>query len=170
MSWTYADQSRMEYSDWVLNHARNQIIATFHQLRAARHQAHVAYLQTLPCFTLYQRWHGNPPIAPNQLHILNTQIQQANAAYRAGVDEDWRRSCLRYPEVLDYYFSLVEYSFPMENHPMIAEPSFGAPVKDIRRVKARNHSVEAGSGKEHRKKEKRRGRTPPAAPMAHAYR
>lgn len=162
------------FRQWVINHARNQIINTFEQLKAARKQAHYAYLQTIPCFTLYQKYRGNPPLQPAQLHLLHSQIGQAQAIFQAGVDEDWRRSCLRYPEVLDYYFSLVDIGMPNDSDGVVQEPRFGAPLKGPRRIKARRDSVD--SGQLYRKKGGRRnsrssrGRTPPAAPMADAFR
>ncbi|KXL44949.1 hypothetical protein M433DRAFT_71037 [Acidomyces richmondensis BFW] len=160
--WTGLQEIRRE---WVLIHARNQIIQTFHQMRALRYQQHLAYLETLPCFTLYTRWHGNPPIHPSQLQHLNYQIQVANDNFKRGVDEDWRRSCLKYPEVLDYYFGLVEVDFPRETDSVITSPRFGAPLKETRRIRARGGGD--GGSKELRKKERRRsrGRTPPTAPM-----
>ncbi|KAH9825934.1 hypothetical protein Tdes44962_MAKER03857 [Teratosphaeria destructans] len=164
--------------NWVLEHARNQVISTFHQLRTARYAQHVEQLQTLPCFTLYQRWQGNPPINPSQLHMLQSQIHQANANYKAGVDEDWRRSCLRYPEVLDYYFGMVSLQLPSEDDPAIMDPRFGAPLKEARRsLKARKESMlleedEESFDRGHRRKNKRRSRdwTPPAAPMPGSFR
>lgn len=161
------------FREWVLNQARNAVIGTFHQLREARFQHHQNFLQTLPCYTLYFRWNGNPPIDPSHLHILHSQIQQANMQYQQMVDEDWRRSCLRYPEVLDYYLGLVEISLPDGQDTAVREPQFGAAVKERPRVKARKDSGERTSTKEHRKKERRRsrGRTPPPhAPMPGGYR
>lgn len=156
--------------DWVLDRARDQVIITFRQLKAARFEAHVAYLQTLPCYSLYQRYHGNPPLQPSQLQLLHSQIGQASAIFKAGVDEDWRRSCLRYPEVLDYYFNLVEITLPDDRDLAVREPRFGVPLKETRKINGRRGSADLSNG--HRKKERRRsrGRTPPAVPMAGSYR
>jgi hypothetical protein len=73
---------------------------------------------------------------------------------------------LRYPEVLDYYFSLIDINLPHDNDPGVQEPRFGVP----RRIKARRDSV--GSANVYRRKGRRssRGRTPPAAPMADSFR
>jgi len=93
--------------------------------------------------------------------------------FKQGVDEDWRRSCLRYPEVLDYYYNLVEFAVPPERDPAIVDPRFGAPAKERPRMKAKRNSADASSMKEHRKKDRRRsrGRTPPPprAPMPGAF-
>lgn len=163
-------------SDWVLNHARNQIIHTFQQLKAARYQAHVAYLQTIPCYTLYQTYNGRPPLLPAQIAVLHGQINQANQIFKQGIDDDWRRSCLQYPEVLDYFFSLVELSLPDERDVAVMQPRFGGtPVKEPKRVTQRRSSTDESSvktKKKDREKDRRRdsGRTPPAAPMAGGYR
>ena len=162
------------HRDWVLNHAREQVLLTFNQLKTARYEAHLAYLQTLPCYALYQKFHGNPPLQAQQFYTLQTQINHAQGIYKAGVDEDWRRSCLRYPEVLDYYFSLVEVSLPDDKDSVMREPRFGAALKETRRIKARRGSRGSGDfSNGHRKNGRRRtsrGRTPPQAPMASAFR
>ncbi|KAK5133614.1 hypothetical protein LTR08_007562 [Meristemomyces frigidus] len=157
--------------DWVLNNARDQVMSTFQQLRLARYQLHLAYLQSLPCFTLYYRYNGQPPMMqPAQLHMLHSQITQANALFKQGVDEDWRRSCLQYPEVLDYYFNRVGYVLPDET-----DPSHGVAAKERPRVKAKKEGIDAGSAKDAKRKESRRSRgttppAPPRAPMPGAYR
>ena len=63
-------------------HARNQIISTFHELKTVRYQRHVEYVQSIPCYTLYHRYQGHPPLPPDQLHVLHSRIQQANAIYK----------------------------------------------------------------------------------------
>lgn len=144
-------------------------MATFHQLRSMRLQAHHNYLQTLPYYTLYHRYNGHPPLQPAQLQLVHSQIQQANQILQQGVDQDWRTSCLQYPTVLDYYFALAEVVLPDESHPALQDPRFGQvpKVAVARRVKDRRDSDEMAV-KEHRKKDRRRsrGRTPPPrAPM-----
>jgi hypothetical protein len=131
----------------------------------------VQYLQTLPCYTLYHRYGGQPPIAPAQLQALHHQILTANAAFKAGVDEDWRRSCMEYPKVLDYYFQLVDVGFPGDGDDSVRDPVFSGATphaREQKRVKQRRDSMDT----QHRKKERRRsrGRTPPPVPMAGNYR
>lgn len=66
-------------------------------------------MQTLPCYQLYKRFHGNPPIHPSQLQILVTQIGHAVAIVRSGRDDDWRRVWSLYPLVLDHFLA-IEYA------------------------------------------------------------
>ncbi|CAK1357495.1 hypothetical protein CB0940_07775 [Cercospora beticola] len=168
--WAWTEQIKK----WVLDHARNQIITTFNEMRAMRVEAHRNYLQTLPFYTLYHRYNGAPPLAPAQLQLIHSQINAAHHTLQQGVDQDWRTSCMQYPQVLDYYFNLVNVRLPNDNDPMIADPRFGAPKDPPRRVKERRESVEYREApvKEHRKKERRRsrtGNTPPPVPMPDRY-
>ena len=164
-------------SDWVLNHARNQIIATFHQLRAIRVETHHQYLQTLPYYTLYTRYNGQPPLQPADLQLVRAQIHQATQLLQAGVDQDWRASCLRYPEVLDYYFGLVQIDFPGDADPTIVDPRFGGramgmidgvPTSPRKTKERRRKSIEMAMPERRRW---RSGRTPPPqVPMPRGYR
>lgn len=117
--------------EWVLNHARVKIINTFQELKRSRIEAHFAYLECLPCYTVYKHWNGNPPIDHTQLMILKNEISRANDIFKRGLDEDWRRSCMRYPEVLDYYFSLIRFTIPREDDPLMRNPRFGQQKKIV---------------------------------------
>lgn len=151
--------------EWVLDHARNEVMSIFQELKNARRQAHVAYLHTIPCFSLYQKFHGSPPVHPMQLQSLQQQISHAQELYKSGVDEDWRRSCLKYPDVLDHFFNLVDLDFPDDTDSSVQTPQFGGSAKGPRKaIKARQRSrgsTDVSNG--HRKKGRRRhsrGRTP----------
>ncbi|KAK4569446.1 hypothetical protein LTR86_003209 [Recurvomyces mirabilis] len=143
--------------DWAVKHAKNSIISKFHQRRHSRYQRTLGFLQTLPCYGLYITYNGRPPITPQQLGEIQYHIRNANEAFQAGVNEDWRRSCMEYPAILDYFLSLVQIEFPADHEGVIRYPAFaggGAPlVAEQRKVKSRRDSVTT----EHRKKEKRRG-------------
>ena len=156
---------------WVLDHARNQVITTFHEMRAMRIEAHRNYLQTLPFYTLYHRYNGAPPLGAAQLQLIHSQISSANHTLQQGVDQDWRTACMQYPQVLDYYFSLIQVRLPRDDDIAITDPRFGGSKEPPRRVKNRRESVEYREPPprdEHRRRERRRsrtGRTPPHAPM-----
>ena len=55
---------------------------------------------------------------------LQAQIADAHAELKRGIDTDWRASVLRYPEVLDYFYSLIEIRLPDDRSPQVAEPPF----------------------------------------------
>jgi hypothetical protein len=72
------------------------------------------------------QYSGRPPIHPAYISQLQGQIAEAHAELKRGIDADWRASVLRYPEVLDYFYSLVELSIPSERSPQVMEPPFAA--------------------------------------------
>lgn len=58
------------------------------------------------------QYNRHPPIHPAFVSQLQTQINEAHAELKRGIDADWRAAVLRYPEVLDYFYSLVELRIP----------------------------------------------------------
>src|ERR1051326_3541947 len=49
-------------SDWVISHAREQILHGFERLTSARKSAHATYLSSLPYYTVYMQYSGHPPL------------------------------------------------------------------------------------------------------------
>lgn len=115
-----------EIRDWVISHARAHILQLFERLSSARRVAHNAYLSSLPFYSMYVQFGGQPPLHPQALHQLQAQIAEAHAELKRGVDADWRASVLRYPEVLDYFYGLVDLHLPSERDPSVARPPFAA--------------------------------------------
>ncbi|KAF2020728.1 hypothetical protein BU24DRAFT_456769 [Aaosphaeria arxii CBS 175.79] len=113
-----------EIRDWVIAHARMHILGAFERLKTTRKQAHSAYLASLPYYTVYMQYSGHPPIHPMAIAQLQAQIGEAHAELKRGIDADWRASVLRYPEVLDYFYSLVEVRMPSDRSPRVREPPF----------------------------------------------
>jgi hypothetical protein len=97
------------------------------------------------------RFSGAPPIHPMYIQQLQSQIAEAHAEFKRGIDLDWRASVLRYPEVLDYFYSLVELKFPSEDHRSVAEPPFAVAGYQDRGYMAGEPS-RVGSEKPKRKK------------------
>lgn len=83
--------------------------------------AYKTYVYSLPYYREYRQWHGRPPIHAAALHDLKTSLVNADRTLQAGVNADWRACVLKYPEVLDYYYSRIEVSLP--HGP--TEPPFG---------------------------------------------
>lgn len=122
-----AMEDRMaEIRDWVINHARQHILNAFERLTSTRKQAHLAYLASLPNYEIFMRYSGNPPIHPMYISQLQGQIQDAHTELKRGIDADWRSSVLRYPEVLDYFYSLVDLRLPDDRSQCVVEPPFAA--------------------------------------------
>ncbi|KAL1801608.1 hypothetical protein ACET3X_001950 [Alternaria dauci] len=118
------DERLAEIRDWVINHARQHILNAFERLTSIRKQAHSAYLASLPNYEIYMRYSGHPPLHPMYISTLQTQIGEAHAELKRGIDADWRASVLRYPEVLDYFYSLVDLRLPDDRSREVVEPPF----------------------------------------------
>jgi hypothetical protein len=72
------------------------------------------------------QYSGHPPIHPVYVSQLQGQIAEAHAELKRGIDADWRASVLRYPEVLDYFYSLIDLRLPSDRSPRVVEPPFAA--------------------------------------------
>lgn len=97
------------------------------------------------------RFSGAPPIHPMYIQQLQTQIAEAHADFKRGIDMDWKASVLRYPEVLDYFYGLVELTTPDESDTRVARPPFAAGGYQDRSYMAGEPS-RVGSEKSRRKK------------------
>lgn len=135
----------------MIDHARTHIQSAFQHLLDIRQHAQTAYLNSLPYYDVYMRFSGAPPIHPMHIQQLQSQIAEAHAEFRRGIDRDWKASVLRYPEVLDYFYSLVEFKLPGDNHPSVVEPPFAVAGYQDRGYMA-GESSRLGSEKPRRKK------------------
>ncbi|KAF1977577.1 hypothetical protein BU23DRAFT_550869 [Bimuria novae-zelandiae CBS 107.79] len=118
------EEKLSEIRDWVISHARQHILNQFERLSSTRKAQHSAYLATLPNYSIYMQYSGHPPIHPVYVETLQRQIAEAHAELKRGIDTDWRASVLRYPDVLDYFYSLVQLRIPDDNSPRVVEPPF----------------------------------------------
>jgi hypothetical protein len=101
--------------NWAIDNTRTHIVKIFYRLTATRKKAHSIYLASLPHYDIYMRYSGQPPIRQEYISALQLQIQEAHAEFKRGIDADWRAAILRYPEGLDYYFSLTKVHIPADS-------------------------------------------------------
>lgn len=66
------------------------------------------------------QYYGYAMVLPPQ------EVMKANDRLRAGLDECWKQSVNRYPEVLEYYYSLVQFELPSDKDPDVSDPSLSA--------------------------------------------
>ncbi|KAF2800638.1 hypothetical protein K505DRAFT_228183 [Melanomma pulvis-pyrius CBS 109.77] len=152
------EEKLAEIRDWVISHARQHILNAFERLTSTRKLAHSAYLSSLPNYTIYMQYSGHPPIHPAYITQLQAQISEAHAELKRGIDADWRASVLRYPEVLDYFYSLIDLRLPSDRSPRVIEPPFAAAGYADRGYESRLVGKDV-------KKKKRRERELSAAPI-----
>lgn len=137
----------------MIRNARLHIQQAFQRLTHIRQQAQTAYLQSLPNYDVYMRFSGAPPIHPMFIQQLQSQIAEAHAEFKRGIDLDWKASVLRYPEVLDYFYSLVELRLPGDEDRSVAQPPFAAAGYQDRGYVPETSRV--GSSPEKRRKKRR---------------
>lgn len=101
---------------WVRTHAQDYILEYFRLLADRRKQAHTAHLDRITNHA-YHFYHAPPH--PNE-------IAAAQAALKRGIDEDWQASVQRYPEVLEYFYSLVELTLPPDDDQAVRDPPLSA--------------------------------------------
>ncbi|ROW09592.1 hypothetical protein VMCG_02557 [Cytospora schulzeri] len=101
---------------WVRAHAQDYILEYFRLLTDRRKQAHTAHLDRITQHALYY-YRAAPH--PNE-------IAAAQAALKRGIDEDWQASVQRYPEVLEYFYSLVELTLPPDDEQAVRDPPLSA--------------------------------------------
>jgi hypothetical protein len=103
-------------SSWVRAHAQDYILEYFRLLTERRKTAHTAHLDRITAHA-YHYYHGPPH--PNEIAAAQAQLKR-------GIDEDWQASVQRYPEVLEYFYSLVELTLPDDNEPAVKDPPLSA--------------------------------------------
>ncbi|KAH8730919.1 hypothetical protein GQ44DRAFT_700085 [Phaeosphaeriaceae sp. PMI808] len=161
------DERLAEIRDWVINHARQHILKAFESLTSIRKTAHSAYLASLPHYDIYMRYSGRPPIPHIYTTTLQSQIAEAHAELKRGIDADWRASVLRYPEVLDYFYSLIDLRLPNDRSQEVIQPPFAAAGYADRGYDRGGYINVSNLGIE-KKKKKRRDRDGSVGPERHA--
>jgi hypothetical protein len=123
---------------WVRAHAQDYILEYFRLLTERRKAAHAQHLERLSAHA-YHYYHSQPH--PNELASAQAQLKR-------GIDEDWQASVQRYPEVLEYFYSLVELTLPDDNEQAVKDPPLsalnGGPRKGARRVAGAATTVASG--------------------------
>lgn len=125
-------------SSWVRAHAQDYILSFFTTLSDRRRHQHAQQVQaiTARAYTHY----GLPP-HPSELNAAAIELKR-------GIDDDWKTAVQRYPEVLEYYYGLVDLSLPGDHEEGVRNPPLSA-------LMGGGHGLASGKS---RKKERRRSR------------
>ncbi|KAL1860401.1 hypothetical protein VTK73DRAFT_7356 [Phialemonium thermophilum] len=145
-----------EIRSWVRAHAQDYILEYFRLLTERRKVAHAAHLERIAAHA-YHYYHAPPH--PNEIAAAQAQLKR-------GIDDDWQASVQRYPEVLEYFFSLAELTLPSDDDPAVKDPPLSA-LGGSRKVGRRGGgaaTVASGPSIHERERSLTRGRTPPPPP------
>ncbi|KAI0971503.1 hypothetical protein F4678DRAFT_86666 [Xylaria arbuscula] len=138
-----------EIRSWVRAHAQDYILEYFRLLTERRKAGHNDHMDRLTA-TAYHYYHAPPH---------PSEIQAAQASLKRGIDEDWQSSVQRYPEVLEYFYGLVEMNLPPEDDPAVKDPPLSA-MSGTRKGHRRSSTIAPESAHERA----RSRRTPPPPP------
>lgn len=133
---------------WVRGHAQDYILSFFSTLTTRRKELHATHIHRITDRAYH---YYNAPPHPSE-------IAAADAELKRGIDEDWRASVQRYPEVLEYFYGLVELSLPGEEEPCVRDPPLSA-LGGGKRIRVRD-----GDGGREGGRERRRSRVVVSAP------
>ena len=123
------------------------ILYSYENLASQRQQQYEAHLSTLQCYNLYVIYRGNPPIPPDQLHRLTVEMQQAREYLQTNLNQDWAACLQKYPDTLDYFFSLVDAAVPRDDDPRVEQPVIsGAPTPGEKKRKKKDRNREGYAG------------------------
>ncbi|KAH8159361.1 hypothetical protein CIB48_g8880 [Xylaria polymorpha] len=138
-----------EIRSWVRAHAQDYILEYFRLLTERRKASHNEHMERLTAHA-YHYYHAPPH---------PSEITAAQASLKRGIDEDWQSSVQRYPEVLEYFFGLVEMNLPAEDDPAVKDPPLSA-MNGAARKHRRSSTIAPESA--HERARNRRTPPPPA--------
>jgi hypothetical protein len=139
-----------EVRSWVHFHAKDCILNYFNAMKARREDN---YHRHVAAITEHAHYYGARP-NPHELAAADAQLKKC-------IDDDWKASVQRYPEVLEYYYSLVQLALPDDRDPAIRDPPLSALAGVNRRPQRPLTDVDKGMGG-------RSIRPPRAEPASHA--
>jgi hypothetical protein len=101
---------------WVRGHAQDYILSYFSMLTTRRKDHHQETIRRMTDRAAYY-YHARPH--PQEIAIADAELKR-------GIDEDWKASVQRYPEVLEYFYGLVDLNLPSDDDPGVRDPPLSA--------------------------------------------
>jgi len=133
---------------WVRGHAQDYILEYFSHLTTRRKEAHATHIHRI---TERAAYYYNARPHPSEIAAADQELKR-------GIDEDWRSSVQRYPEVLEYFYGLVDLNLPGDDEAVVKDPPLSALAGGQRKVRLREPERRISGGG--------RSRRPPAPSSA----
>lgn len=97
---------------WVCGRAQHYVDEYFKVLFRLRRDAHKADMKHFVDHA--KRFYGSAPDP--------RKVADASADFERGMNEDWCASVRLYPQVLEYFYGLVDFKLPDDDDPAVADP------------------------------------------------
>ncbi|KAG9236787.1 hypothetical protein BJ875DRAFT_481920 [Amylocarpus encephaloides] len=101
---------------WVRSHAQDYILSYYSMLTARRKEFHARRSRDINERAAH--YYHAPPHP--------SEVAAVDAEFKLGIDDDWKASVQRYPEVLAYFYGLVDMSLPRDDDPGVKDPPLSA--------------------------------------------
>jgi len=105
-----------EIRSWVRAHAQDYILEYFSMLTKRRKALHAQKISHINDRAYH--YYRAPP-HPSEIMAADDELKRA-------IDDDWKASVQRYPEVLEYFYGLVDLSLPSDDEPRVSDPPLSA--------------------------------------------
>jgi hypothetical protein len=102
------------YREWATNNAINTITTIYNKKKEMRKIRYQEYLQQLPYWPIYEQYRGRPPLHPHLVAELQRRIAEADLDLKRDIDADWKACVVRYPEVLNHFYSQINVALPRQ--------------------------------------------------------
>lgn len=155
------------HREWVRGQAQDYILTYFTTLSTRRREAHNHHIRALQSH--YSHFYTQPH---------PSEISQSEQMLKRAIDADWAASVQRYPEVLEYFYSLVEIRLPDDGDSRVSDPPLsalsgaakGRRIPRIMEGRGKDKMIESRERDSERDSERRQRRRPAfAAPPYPSY-
>ncbi|RDW79415.1 hypothetical protein BP6252_04053 [Coleophoma cylindrospora] len=119
---------------WVRGRAQDYILSYFAVLTTRRKDHHA---ETIRHITDRAAYYYNARPHPSEVAAVDAELKR-------GIDDDWKASVQRYPEVLEYFYGLVDLNLPSDEDPAVKDPPLSA-LGGARRKSSIHDRREGGS-------------------------
>ncbi|GAB7337886.1 hypothetical protein MBLNU457_4277t1 [Dothideomycetes sp. NU457] len=97
---------------WVTLAAKNRVADDFDHFKAEALRVYHCTVSAIPCYEMYIRYRGRPPMSEERIAGIAYQIRVAEREYLNAIDDAWRRCVLQYPYWLSHFWTMVRFVPP----------------------------------------------------------
>lgn len=132
---------------WVTAAAKNRVADDFDHFKAEALRVYHCTVSSIPCYEMYVRYRGRPPMNEQRIAGIAYQIRAAEREYLDTIDGAWSRCVLQYPFWLHHFWTMVRFVPPSPAAPSDEERAMVSRGRGESRRRSRRDSVLADGGR-----------------------